>query len=171
MTHQGTDGRAVWLVAGLLLGLGLSYLWPHQPATAFSVDRNDKFAMMTAPVGELNDAPDAVFVLDFLTGRLSGAILDKQTGTRFDKFYFRSVAADFQVDPNSKTSYTLTSGYMPFQARGRAQWAKRAIYVGEMTSGKAAAYKFPYSLNPRPQPPVALTPVAVFPFRGVSKAE
>src|SRR5689334_4178618 len=99
-----TDRRMVWLLLGVLAGIGLSALWPTEQVHAIATDRSDRFAVCTVDVGP--GTPDAVFVLDFLTGRLTGAMLNPQSGI-FTNFYFRNVAADFIIDPNAKAKYAI----------------------------------------------------------------
>lgn len=68
-----TEHRIVWLVTGMVFGLALAYYWPHEPAHASDVALGDKFAMCTAET--LAGNSEAIFVLDFTTGRLLGARL------------------------------------------------------------------------------------------------
>jgi hypothetical protein len=138
---------------------------PREPALAATADRNENFMMVTAEVSNINNAP-GVFVLDFLTGRLTGACLDVQTKTRFDRFFARQIAADFNVDPKQKATYSMVSGRATIPNTGRAQWGNAVIYVGEMSSGKVMAYKIPFYLTARGQTAAPLVPIHFFAFRG-----
>ncbi|MGH7202722.1 MAG: hypothetical protein ACREJB_19100, partial [Planctomycetaceae bacterium] len=99
MEQRVTESRAAWLVVGVAAGLCVSYFWPHEPARAAATDSNDKFALATCNV-DLTETTEAIFVLDFVTGRLQGAVMNNRVG-KFTNFYFRNIAADFQLDPNS----------------------------------------------------------------------
>lgn len=162
MTTYRTQNRAVWLTIGLVAGLAIATLWPHEPLSAGSSDRSEKFAIITAPVAV---GAEAVFVLDFLTGRLTGASLNRtRQGTAFVQFYFRNLTDDFNLgggDPN----FAITAGFAELQNRGGAQWGSNAIYVAELNSGMVRAYAVPYRVTQVKQPAVGLFPVDQFPFR------
>lgn len=109
--------------------------------------------------------PDAVFVLDFLTGRLTGALINSQSGV-FTNFYFRNIASDFIVDPNAKAKYAMIPGVGVWNAAGGAQSATGVLYIGELTSGKLVAYRFQYRNSPEPIGDVfTLQPFTSYPFR------
>lgn len=55
------------LACGLVMGLGISFYWPHEPLKA-DASSLDKFSLCTSPT--LANQSDAVFVLDSVTGRL-----------------------------------------------------------------------------------------------------
>lgn len=163
-----SGNRFLWLVAGVAVGLAVSWLWPQEPMHAGTSDRDEKFAMLTVPVKDVQfagvrDHLEAVFVLDFLTGQLKGAVLGK-TG-KFTHFYYRNVAADFQVNPSATPHYAFVQGTAQLPSKGRATMATGVIYIGELTSGKIAAYGFPYNDTSRPVGPIAMAPMHTFAFR------
>jgi len=170
--HQASERRWVWLAAGLLAGLCVSYFWPHEPALATTNDRSAKFGLATCMVqpafggaGEL----EGIFVLDYLTGRLTGAVLDPKA-LKFSHLYFRNVAADFQVNPKGgDAQYAMVCGRNPMISGGGATIAPCVVYVAELKSGKVAAYLFPYNDSNRGVGPVQMQPSDVFPFREASK--
>jgi hypothetical protein len=141
MNPMSADRRMVWLLTGVIAGLGLAALWPAEPVHAIATDRADRFAVCTVEVGP--GTPDAVFVLDFLTGRLTGAMLNPTSGI-FTNFYFRNVAADFIIDPNAKAKYAMIPGAGFLNAGGGITTANGVLYIGELSSGKVVAYRFPY---------------------------
>ena len=135
---------------------------------AGTADRAEKFAMLTVPVKDVQfagvrDHLEGVFVLDFLTGQLKGAVLGK-TG-RFTHAYFRNIAADFQVDPAATPHYAIVQGNAQLPSQGRATMATGVIYVAELTSGRVAAYGFVYNDTNRPVGPIALARLDNFAFR------
>ncbi|MFP6765798.1 MAG: hypothetical protein VB858_19360 [Planctomycetaceae bacterium] len=157
------DRRIVWILAGMMAGIGLASIWPHEELSAATSDRNEKFAVVTAHLGL---SAEGVFVLDFLTGRLTGACLNRtRNGTAFVHYYFRNAAEDFQVAGSATPYYAITSGAAEIQNRGGAQWGQSAIYIAELNSGQVQAYAVPYRITQVPQAPVPLIPVAAFPFR------
>ena len=168
MKNQLLESRRVWLIAGVVIGLAIANYWPHEQAMAISTDRSEKFAMMTVPAA--NDT-EAVFVLDFLTGRLTGAVLDRQA-KGFVAYYYRNLAEDFQADVNLTPTYAIVQGAAPFRSRSGSQIAPSAIYVSELSSGKVNAYAMPYQNFTRVQEtPIALIPVTSFPFRAAAQTE
>ncbi len=168
MNQFQARNRYLWLVAGVAFGLAVSWFSPQEPMHAGSNDRDDKFGMLTIPVKDLNfggvrDHLEGVFVLDFLTGQLKGGVLGKNG--KFSHFYFRNVAADFQVDPTATPHFAFVQGSAQLPSQGRATMATGVLYIGELTSGKVAAYGFAYNDTARPVGPFPLAPLDTFPFR------
>ena len=152
---------ALWLIAGTLVGLGIAAMLPHRPLTAATSDRNEKFGMCTAYVAE---GLEAVFVLDFLTGRLTGACLGKQ-GNQFVVFFEANVAADLQVK-SAKPQYAMVPGLAPIRATAGTQPAASVIYVSELTTGKVGCYGIPFKLPNAPNStPVKLAQIGGYTFR------
>lgn len=160
--------RAIWIALGLIAGLSIATLWPHEPVHAVSNDRHDKFAIFTVEVSALTPL-EGVFVLDFLTGRLTGAVLNNVNG-KFTTAYYRNVAADFGTRPGVDPQYAVVSGRVQLPTRGGVTKGTGAIYVAEFTSGKLAAYSFPYRISPRALPPQQLIPEDFFAFRQQAEA-
>ena len=170
MSGTNARSRTVWVAMGLVAGLGLAWVWPHEPVAATATDRDARFAMTTIPVKDVTisgfrDNLDGVFVLDFLTGRLTGAVLNNKVG-RFSHAYFRNVAADFNVDPNAgNPAYAIVAGNTGLVSTRGVTFANGTIYIGEMNSGFVHAYAFPYVETNRPVPPVELQRIDSFQFR------
>lgn len=161
MTSMTTDRRMVWLLAGVLAGLTLAQFWPQEVLHANATDRSDNFAISTVDVGP--GFPQAVFVLDFLTGRLTGALINSQTG-RFTNFYQRNIAGDFSA--GKKAKYAMIPGTGIFTSGTGATSATGVLYIGELTSGKLAAYRFVYRNSPDPiAQALPFEPADFFPFR------
>lgn len=164
------------LACGLVAGLCISAFWPHEPARAVTTDRNDKFALVTVPVtagvtGGVAGVPgpgalplEGVFVLDFLTGRLQGGVLNNRSG-KFVHAYYRNVAADFQIDPTAQPNYAIVGASANLPGARGVTPAAGVIYVAELTSGKVIAYSFPYRETNRPIPPMEMSPLDMFQFR------
>ena len=166
MLNRLTNSRMVWLVVGLLAGLCVSYFWPHEPVRAAATDRNDKFALATAILGDGGNGPtEGIFALDFLTGRLTGAALNRDSRA-FVAFYIANVAADFGIDAGQSPKYAIISGLAQPPNRAGRQFASSYLYIGELTTGQVRCYAIPYRITARPIPtPVPLIPVAFFQFR------
>jgi hypothetical protein len=162
-----SDSRKVWLVVGLIAGLAIANFWPHEQAYAVATDRDAQFAMCTLQVSII-DPIEGIFVLDFLTGSLKGAVINRQGGV-FTTYYYRNLAADFNVDPKTEPHYAIVSGQAQLPAASGTTPASSLIYIGELTSGKVIAYAFPWKETRSVIPPVPLLPVANFQFREPSK--
>lgn len=157
----------LWLFAGVLLGLGIAALWPQRPLTAATSDRNEKFGMCTVYVSE---GLEAVFVLDFLTGRLTGACLGKQ-GNGFVQQFVADVGSDLVVR-SAKPQYAMTPGLAQIRGTAQVQPAASVIYVAELTTGKVGCYAIPFRLpNTKNPVPVKLAPLDLFTFREAAPVE
>jgi hypothetical protein len=139
--------QAPGLTAGILVGLAIACLTRHEPAYAATSDRAVHFSMMTVPVTDaangIVDPLDGVFVLDFTTGQLKGAVLNRQIG-KFASFYFRDVAKDFDFKPNQIPEYCMVNGYAQIPIQGGRKMASGMIYLSELASGKVVGYCFPW---------------------------
>ena len=171
LCHQGStsvtprvrDQKWLWLGAGTLLGLMIAYYCPHEPAYAETASQGEKFSMCT--VTNTIAQTDAVFVLDNVTGRLTGGIFNGLAGG-FTQSYFRNLAQDFNVTDNGQ--YVMVTGFTATQGTGGAAGtpATGAIYVGELNSGIVACYGFVFTQQAnRPVPPRELVPLGTFPWR------
>ncbi|MCA8982975.1 MAG: hypothetical protein R3C12_10270 [Planctomycetaceae bacterium] len=166
---QAEQSRMLWFACGLMGGLLVSYFWPHEIALA-DVDRDSeaKFAMVISSTGPTGG--DAVFVLDFLTGRLFGASLNPQLA-KFNQFYARNVLPDFALTPDIKPRFVLSSGRLNISTSGgaRKQPAQDGIYIAELNSGRVIVYAFPFAITTRAESTETLTIVDGFQFRQPSE--
>lgn len=163
MVSNQVNAKFVWLTLGLLMGLGVASFWPHERALASVADRNDRFAMLTCPT-TIPETVDAVFVLDLLTGRLTGAAMNNKVG-KFTQFYFANLAQDFNVDPKAEPQYAFVSGRIVLPNVGTDTPANGAVYVGEFSSGKVACYIFPFRQADGVFPPQPMIIRDFFSFR------
>ncbi|MFN6107613.1 MAG: hypothetical protein ACK5EA_24595 [Planctomycetaceae bacterium] len=151
--RKSSDQRMLWLGLGLLAGLTLAWLWPHEPAFATNSDRDQDFAIFTVPVGNqaagIADPIDAVFILDFQTGQMRGAVLNRQA-RKFATYYLIDLTREFQLQPGAKAKYAVATGSGQLTNQGGAAFASGVIYVAELTTGKCAAYTFPWQDGVRP---------------------
>ncbi|MEO2017685.1 MAG: hypothetical protein ABGZ53_25300 [Fuerstiella sp.] len=130
----------VMLALGVVLGASFLLIKPHQPVKASAANGNDKFSMCTCRV-TLGES-EAVFVLDHLTGVLSGGFLNSQSNS-FSHRYLRTVALDFQLNPATpEPKYSMVAGDAQLRTSGGVQPANGLIYVAELTSGAVIAYGF-----------------------------
>jgi hypothetical protein len=163
MKSPAQQRQLLWLTFGVIGGLCLAYVWPHEHVFAGATDRDAKFAICTVEVAP--GTPDAVFVLDFSTGRLQGGMLNPQTST-FTNFWYANVSEDFKVAKNGKFTMIPGSGFLNAPNAGNGQAISTGIlYVAELNTGMVGCYRFGYANSREPLPPSPLQPVDVFPFR------
>jgi hypothetical protein len=130
------------IVAGLIIGLTISGVWPHTSLHAMATDRVDTYAMATGPVDE---DVEALFLLDFLTGDLRALVIGKQAGG-FSGFYNFNVANHLGIDPSKNPRYMMVTGVSSIRRGGsRMQLSRCVVYVAEVTSGKVGAYAIPWN--------------------------
>ena len=103
-------------------------------------------------------------MLDFLTGQLTGGVMNNRTG-RFQIGYTRNVAADFQIDVTEEPQYALVSGVVNLPGQGGATPAAGVIYVAELTSGQVRAYAMPYRAGNQRNQMLPMNVLDAFAFR------
>jgi hypothetical protein len=147
-------------LAGVGLGLVLATYWPHEPQAFGDVTAvaGDKFAMSTVQT-TVGDA-DAVFILDYATGRLLGAVYNNRIG-EFSQPLIRNIAQDFEL--REKGDYIMVTGYVGAKSQG-GQPAAGGIYIAELTTGKMALYGF-VNFQQGNRVPQELTLLGVLPWR------
>ncbi|HEV3021060.1 MAG TPA: hypothetical protein VGX76_01275 [Pirellulales bacterium] len=142
MTNALKRNRAVWLAAGVLLGLAAASFLPHSPAHAVATDRMGDFAIATGP---LDDQVEAIYFLDFLTGDLRAAALNLYTW-KFGSLFATNVIDDLGIELDKNPRYLLVTGNALLKRNaGPITPGSSAVYVAELTSGKIAAYVVPWS--------------------------
>ena len=164
MVERVSRNRTLWLMTGIVVGLCISQFWPHEPVQAGTADRDtNKVIMVTTPAGI---GVEGVFVLNQLTGTLSGAVLNPAAG-RFTLTYLRNIAADFPgaAQGTNPARYTMVAGQAPMTNRAKYTPGLSVIYIAETISGRVNAYSFPYTSSQRVLPTATFQPMASFPLK------
>jgi hypothetical protein len=160
VSRNWSDRRIAWLITGIGLGVALASYWPHEPAAyAEAAVNEEKFALVTCTTNA-GDA-DAIFVLDYATGRLAGATFNNKIN-KFSQPMVRNLAADFGLTESGK--FLMIPGLINARTRGGPQPALSGIYVAELTSGKLALYGF-VNVSQGTNAVQQLTPLDFFPWR------
>jgi hypothetical protein len=138
---------AVVLFLGVALGWAISSLRPA-PLRAGTGDRSGRSIVATGPVlvqydGVKSPIPlDAVYVLDYETGRLLATVPTYQQSASsthiIDAFVERDLVADFNLDLGSRTppQFMMTPGSLGQYTAG---WAP--LYVFETTTKQLGVYR------------------------------
>ena len=145
--------HAAMMVLGIFVGGLIAVCWlgvgepQHVFATATHGEGN--FAIATGPAdGDI----EAFFFLDFLTGDLRAAVVNRRTAG-FAAFFERNIQQDFGgVSKNPK--YLMVTGVANIpRGRGNTQLGNSLIYIAEASSGKVCVYALPFdtTLNTRGQ--------------------
>ena len=138
----------ICLIVGAAVGIGGSLILvpSGKELKAAGTDRTTKFALASCPADITNER-EAVFVLDFLNGRVVGGIINNQTG-KYTHRYYREIAADFKLDPDTpEPEYAIIGTRANLQGSGIG---KGVVHIAEKSSGAVIAYGFdmPNRANP-----------------------
>ena len=182
LNRRPLDRPSGWLVAACLMGvmvccgvgvgiaIGRTNHRPIVPVVqAMTAMTDENFAVCTAPLaGGLGGGVEGFFLLDFLTGDLSGGVLNPATST-FGVSYRHNVLTDLGFQPGQAKDprFLLIAGQADLR-RGRTQLAPSVLYVTDCSSGATVAYGIPYSAQKSGAPvgPLPLVPLDVAQPRG-----
>lgn len=129
------------LAIGITIGGRLPAVRSLPPAFAVTSQSDGAFAVCTAP---LEVGVEGFFVLDFMTGDLSGGILGQNS--KFVGGYKHNVLKDLEFKPGQAKNprFLLVSG-MVEGVRRRAGLAQSVLYVTDTDTGTTAAYAIPWN--------------------------
>ena len=146
--------RPLYLLAGFVLVFTVGYMVgsfiPEQGVSpkqfpvihAMTSQAGDSFAACTVP---LAGGTEGFFILDFLTGDISGGVINPMTST-FGATFRHNVLNDlgFQAGQVKNPKFLLVAGQVEMR-RGRSPMAPAVLYVTDGASGTTAAYGIPFS--------------------------
>lgn len=136
---------AALFAAGIAVGIVAAPRSPLAKVQAVTSLADESFAVCTVP---LNGVVEALFMLDFETGDLSGGILDTSvTPPRFASGYKHNVLKDlgFKAGQVKNPKFLLVSGIADMPAAGGMQFANSILYVTDSSTGTTVAYAIPFS--------------------------
>jgi hypothetical protein len=139
--------HAAMLVLGVFVGVlaAAAGLGVGQPqfvqATATHGEAN--FAIATGPA---DNAIEAFYFLDFLTGDLRAAVISRRTA-QFSSLFERNILQDFEGIGNNPKFLMVTGLAEVPRGRGATQLAASLVYVAEATSGQVCAYVIPFNTS------------------------
>ena len=145
--------RQLYLLTGLVLVFTVGYMvgsvvpWQNEAPKQYPVihamtsQAYDSFAVCTVPI---SNGLDGFFILDFLTGDLSGGVINPMT-SKFSATFRHSVLNDlgFQPDRDKNPKFLLVAGQAEKLRNPSARLAPAALYVTNCASGVTVAYGIP----------------------------
>ena len=152
----GASRPSVVLAAGALaVGLLAGSLLPSTPPPAAARPlpqvqavgslAADAFAACTTPI---DATTEGFFILDFLTGDLTGGVLNPQANAaKFTRVYSSNVLKDLSLVPGQvkEPKFLLLAGRMNFAGPGGNALAQSVLYVTDVATGVTAAYGIPWN--------------------------
>ncbi|MEI7781533.1 MAG: hypothetical protein WCJ18_06360 [Planctomycetota bacterium] len=136
---------AALFAAGIVVGVAVAPQGPPPKVLATTSLADDSFAVCTTPI---NGAVEALFMLDFETGDLSGGILNpNSTPPRFSGGYKHNVLKDlgFKAGQAKNPKFLLVSGLADMPVGGNVQFAQSVLYVTDSSTGTTVAYGIPWN--------------------------
>lgn len=134
-------GAAALVAAGLTLGLAIGGARPG-PVHAIGSLAQDSFAVCTTP---LEVGIEALFILDFETGDLSGGVINGTTQKFSPNGYRYNVLNDlgFKKGKVKSPKFLLVAGGVTMAGNAATQLAQSVLYVTDVATGVTAAYAIP----------------------------
>jgi hypothetical protein len=142
---QRLCNHSALLVVGMALGAALVGGW-HGATTlprahAVATHGSDNFAIAT---GLVDQQIEALFFLDYLTGDLRAAIVNRRNA-QFTGYFQHNVMADFAGISDQPKFLMVTGMAGLVRGAGPSQLGECLIYIAEASSGQVAAYAIPYN--------------------------
>jgi len=146
--------HAAMMVLGVFVGVVVAAAWLGVGQGSFvqasATHGESNFAIATGPA---DNAIEAFYFLDFLTGDLRAAVVSRRTG-KFSSLFERNIQQDFGRATKSP-KYLMVTGLAALpRGSGATQLGTSLVYVAEATSGQVCAYVLPFnsSLNAAGKP-------------------
>lgn len=151
------------VVAGLVVGLSLGWTLFREGSPRLMATGGDRWADSILATGQLSlryhdglkvqVAQDAIYLLDYKTGRLMASVPSNQTtGTNssiLGPFAERDLVADFKIQPGTAPHFLMTTGSLGGYDEGNSP-----LFVVETTTSQVAVYRVQFQIvgaNHRPR--------------------
>ena len=131
----------VGMALGAVLTAGLHGVTRLPQAHAVATHGSDNFAIAT---GLVDEQVEALYFLDFLTGDLRAAIVNRRNGA-FTGLFQHNILGDFAGVGDPPRFLMVTGAADLPRGRGPTQIGRSLIYVAEATTGQVAAYVLPFN--------------------------
>jgi hypothetical protein len=126
-------GRVLWLASGIALGIGLAmFVFSSDRRALAANDRYEDYIMCTGAAATTpRSVTDAVWLLDYRSGRLLATMIDRYIG-KVIGWADVDLVTDLGIAPRQNVHFMMTTGNV---TQGQA-----ALYVAETVSGRFAVY-------------------------------
>ncbi len=116
---------------------------PAQLLRGATADAGDSMAIATGPIDQ---GVEGVFFLDFITGRLSGGVLNPKNLSPLGAFFYDSVYRDLGIGDVKNPKLLMATGMMNVKSySGNVTLAESIVYVVDTNSGNYACYGLPWN--------------------------
>ncbi len=137
--------HAAMMVLGVFVGAVVAAAWlgvgQGSLVQATATHGENNFAIATGPA---DNAIEAFYFLDFLTGDLRAAVISRHT-FKFAALFERNIQGDFGI-PTKNPKYLMVTGTADLpRGSGNSQIGSSLVYVAEATTGQVCAYALPFS--------------------------
>lgn len=118
--------------------------FPEQFLRAATADAGDSMAIATGPITE---GIEGVFFLDFLTGSISGGVMNPKTMRPLGAFGYDSVYRDLGIrDTNKAPKLLMATGMTNVRSyTGGITLADSIVYICDTSTGNYACYGLPWN--------------------------
>lgn len=123
-------------MVGAIFGLLADGIFDRRQIQATATHGQENHALAT---GELDADVELVAFLDPDSKYLKAAVMNVRN-FKFQVFYTRNIAEDFEQDSGKNPRYLMTTGRAVFNFQSGKRYARSVIYVTELNSGKCMAY-------------------------------
>jgi len=130
---------AAVITAAAVGGMCAATLSPPTRVAAVTALAQESFAVCTAPV---DSGIEAIFVLDFETGDLTGGVINPNT-SRFGVGYRHNVLKDLEFKKVTEPKFLLVPGQANFAGQVSGRLAPTVLYVTDAATGVTVAYGIP----------------------------
>ncbi|MCA9229471.1 MAG: hypothetical protein KDA57_02370 [Planctomycetales bacterium] len=144
---QRLCNHAALLVLGIFVGVLIAAGWlgvgQGSVVHATATHGEDNFAIATGPAA---NGIEAFYFLDFLTGDLRAAVVNRKNA-QFTSLFEYNIQADFQ-NSSKNPKYLMVTGLADLpRGRGASQLGTSLIYIAEATSGEVHSYALPFNTS------------------------
>ena len=142
-------GAVTCLGMGAILGAVVAFQFSSPrfqlPPTLLNASATHGGTTMAIATGPIQDGVEGFFILDFITGELTGSVLNPRTG-QMGGAYRANVVNDLGVEQGKQPQYLMVTGAANFRMQGgNVLPAESIVYVADANTGRYVAYLLPWN--------------------------
>lgn len=135
---------ALLLVVGVMVGASVTQKQASPERLMLEAASASAGKNVSLATGLIDEANEAVFILDHLNGNLQCWILNVRTNEIGGIFRTNVLEALPEIKAGSDLDFVLTTGFFRFNNRGNLRPASAVAYVAEGNSGVVAGFGFQF---------------------------